>query len=69
MGEKHVYHVTPTGRGEWYVYKELIRFDNRQAAIDFARLLATLETSGTLKVHSGSCPLRLEYTHVQSENN
>jgi len=69
MGAKHIYHVTPTGQGEWYVQKELIRFDNRQAAIDFARLLATLEASGTLMVHSRSCPLQLEFVHSSVENN
>jgi hypothetical protein len=67
MGDRHVYHVTPTEEGEWYVQKELMRFADRQDAIDFARLLAKLESSGLLKVHRRSCPLQLEYTHAETE--
>jgi hypothetical protein len=44
-----------------------MRFTDRQEAIDFARLLAKLESSGVLKVHSPSCPVQLETTLVQAE--
>ena len=62
----HVYHVTPTEDGHWHVQKELMRFTDRQDAIDFARLLATLESEAMLKVHSDLCPLQLETTTAQS---
>jgi len=67
MRDRPIYHVTPTERGDWYVQKELMRFTDRQEAIDFARLLAKLESSGVLKVHSPSCPVQLETTLVQAE--
>lgn len=62
----HVYHVTRTEDGLWHVQKELMRFTDRQEAIDFARLLATLESEGTLKVHSDRCRLQPESTTAHS---
>jgi hypothetical protein len=63
----HVYHVTPTEDGLWHVQKELMRFTDRQEAIDFARLLATLESEGMLKVHSDRCPLQVESATAHAE--
>lgn len=65
-GATHVYHVTPTEDGHWHVQMELKRFTDRQDAIDFARLLATLESEGLLQVHSDSCPLQPVTTTAHS---